>query len=211
MGESGEIETSESARLRVRIFVKDCWRTFEVLTSLHEIRLFGYFLSDAREDEVVIEGISDRDRLMEKAVATVYFNTVASLPDDNLKDPFLALILWETHHLLSDSSVNGMIYCLNLLNVIAPTAFDKARLLLLSQCDPGCPDDFRRLPTGDWGVIGKAVRILRTERNRKTREARELFEKLMASKSYQSLSMAGQDDFGELSPLDVDEFEEMVA
>jgi hypothetical protein len=59
-----------------------------VLTSLREIHDFAIFLSEAKEEDTVTDGVKERDRLNEQAVATVCFNTVASLPDHNRKEPF---------------------------------------------------------------------------------------------------------------------------
>jgi hypothetical protein len=188
-GESGGIETSPSVRPRVRITYGDRLHTYEVLASLRQAREFGIFLSKANEEDIVIDGVKDRDRLVEKAVATVYFNTVASLPDDNGKEPFLALILWETHYRIKDCSIDTVIYCFNLLNVIAPTAFNKAKLLILSQCDPSRSDDFVPLLAADWAIIGQGIRILAAEKNGKTKEARELLQKLRATGLYKSNPM----------------------
>lgn len=69
-------------------------------------------------------------------------------------------------------------YCWNRLNEIAPSGFDKARFLLLSQCDPRYPDDFRPLPNANWTIIGTAVETLKAERNGKKAEADELFRRL---------------------------------
>jgi hypothetical protein len=188
-GESSGTETLRSLRPRVKLMYNNCLHTYEVLTSLSEINKFGLFLSGAKEEDIVIDGVNERDRVVDKAVATVYFNTVASLPDDNAKEPVLALILWQTHDWLHLYSIDTVIYCFRLLNIIAATGFDKARLLILSQCDPGRPDDFVPLPTADWSVIGTGIRILRQEKNGKTNEARELLRKLRATGWYNSNPM----------------------
>jgi hypothetical protein len=91
--------------------------------------------------------------------------------------------------LIQDCSIDTAIYCFNLLNVIAPTAFDKAKLLILSQCDPSRPDDFVPLPTADWRIIGLGIRILSPEKNGKTKEARELLQKLKDTGLYKSNPM----------------------
>jgi hypothetical protein len=73
---------------------------------------------------------------------------------------------------------------LNLLNEMAPTAFDKARLLLLSQCDPCKHDSFIPLESPDRGPIAVAIHMLRTEKNGKAGEANELLRQLKNIEGY---------------------------
>jgi hypothetical protein len=63
---------------------------------------------------------------------------------------------------------------LNRLNEIAPSAFDKAKLLLLSQSDRICRDDYELGCMKDCIFTTDAIEMLRTEKNGRINEAREL-------------------------------------
>jgi hypothetical protein len=183
-GESGE-ECQHSGRPRVTLTVNRYSRTFESLNSLDETKHFAICLQEATEDGIVIEGIEGRDRLVEKAVSTIYSNTVASLADDDRKRNHLVLVLWVIHKRVSSCSIDAAIYCLNQLNEIAPTSFEKARVLLFSQLEPRCPDEFVLVPNPDCSVIRDATHMLRFEKNGKREEANALLLKLKEAGSYQ--------------------------
>jgi hypothetical protein len=140
-----------------------------------------YDLQRVDKNGISIDGVVVNDRQVEKAVETIYSNAVAHLPDDAHKRPFLVYILWKIQYGLLHDGLDGLIYCLNRLNEIAPTTFEKAQLLLLSQCDPGSPDDFMPLPDADWMTIEKAIDVLKEEKNGRMEDATELLRKLKAA------------------------------
>jgi hypothetical protein len=160
---------------RVTIKIADHSKRYRLLRSHHEVREFGVRLEQAKEKDIVIDGIEGRGRLIEKAVEAVYSNAVANICNCDAKKPFLALTLWQLHLLLNDWSIDAAIYCLNRLHKIAPSSFDKALLLLLSQC---IPSTFIPLPRADWRIIYNAIFMLQEEANGKTREADELLKRL---------------------------------
>jgi hypothetical protein len=123
---------------------------------------------------------------MEKAIAAVFANAVASLPDDHTKPPFLVMTLWEIRR-RSYTDFSSVMYCFDRIHEIAATSFDMATLLLLSQCDPDCPDDFVPLPNADREVIGDSIQILAKEKNAKIQETRDLLRRLSASGYYESV------------------------
>jgi hypothetical protein len=148
---------------------------------VYEILAFVDDLEEAKEHCIVLEGIDGRDRVVEQAVEIVYSNTVADFGNKYPKNPFLALTLWKIQQRLFLSSVNSSIYCLNRFHEMAPTAFDKARLLLLSQCDPASYGSFVPLPTADWEVINDGLAILKSDT---TDEATGLLQRLKDTGRY---------------------------
>jgi hypothetical protein len=164
-----------------------------VLKSLDEIMDFASDLMEADEGGISIDGMDEDDRPMEKAVATVCFNTEASLPDTNAKAPFLALILWVIGERTFRDTVDTVTYCFNLLHGIAPTGFDTAKLLLLSQCDPDHPDDFVPLQTANWSIIFDAVNMLESQKHRKKVEAKALLRQMRESVQYERIGWARRD------------------
>jgi hypothetical protein len=84
-------------------------------------------------------------------------------------------------------SIDATIYCLNELNKIAPTELDKARLLIVSQCDPDCHEGFLPQPKAYWKVIGYALLMLRREKNGQRKEAMELLDRLKSTGRYTAL------------------------
>jgi hypothetical protein len=177
-----EVETGR----RVILKKESGSETYSDFRNLREIEGFTSRLRHVKEEEIEIEGIERRDRLMEKAVATIYTNTVKAFPESRIKKPFLAMTLWALQKGLSDSSIDAEIYCLNRLNEIAPSAFEKARLLLLSQCKPLCPDEFIPLPNANRCMIGDAIRMLRYEKNGKRSDADALLALLKATGRYET-------------------------
>jgi hypothetical protein len=175
--ESGE-ECQHSGHRRVTLIVDGYSRTFESLNSVDEVQEFVRQLVYVKQDDIAIDGNESSDNLLEKAVAAVYSNTIASFPDGNAKGSYLAFILWTMQESLCLCSIDSSIYCLNRFHEIAPTDFDKARLLLLSQCDPLCPDKFCPLPKANWGVIKYAIGMLKREKNGKKDDAKALLLKL---------------------------------
>jgi hypothetical protein len=70
---------------------------------------------------------------------------------------------------------------------MAPTALDKARLLLLSQCDPNSPNPFVSIEYPKWCVIQKAIEWLKHERNVKVEEAKAFLRQLEENGRYEGL------------------------
>jgi hypothetical protein len=163
----------------VIITVKDHSTKYTVFKSLRKIRNFLQDLTDATEDGIVIEGSSSPHKV-EEAVRIVYTNIIASLPAGEARKQFAVLALWEMQKQLYESSIDSAIYCLNELHKIAPTAFEKARLLLCSQCD----QNFIPLATADWKIIGNAIQLLKKEKNGETAAARDLLQTLKDTGSY---------------------------
>jgi hypothetical protein len=135
----------------------------------------------------VIDGVYGSDHIVEKAIAAVFSNALSSLPDDHAKTPFLVMTLWEIRKQLHFSDLDSVKYCFDRIQEMAPTSFDIAKLLLLSQCDPDCPDDFVPLPSASHDLIDDAIRILTNEKNGKMKETRELLQRLGASGRYESV------------------------
>jgi hypothetical protein len=172
------IETAPVLRPRVTIRRGTHSTTYESFKSLDEIVSFAVALKYAGKDSIVVEGMKGKDRLVEKAVEAVYCNTVSDLGLNETTKPFLVLVLWVIQDQLELESIDAMIYCLNRLKEIAPTSFDLARLLLLSQSDVMCRDDFVLTLSNSLKVIAGAVGMLQTENNGRRKEARELLLKL---------------------------------
>jgi hypothetical protein len=163
----------------VTLTIKNYSTKYTVLQTFREVRDFAIDLKDAKEDGIVVDG-SHSPLKTEEAVRAIYNNVIVTGPLDS-GTPFLALILWQIHKWLFPYSINSVIYCLNELHKIAPTAFEKARLLLLSQCNP----DFIPLETADWSVIEDAVRMLKSEKNGETESARDLLRVLECTGRYE--------------------------
>jgi hypothetical protein len=161
----------EGSGPRVTITVEGRSTTYELLKSLTEIAEFAFDLKEAKEEDIVIDGIEDRDRLIEKAVEAVYSNAVANIPNCDTKRPFLVLTLWELGVSLREWCIDAAIYCFSHLHKIAPTGFDTARLLLLSQCIPGT---FTPLPRAERHLITNVVLMLEQEKNGKRKEANDV-------------------------------------
>jgi hypothetical protein len=179
---------SETAAVRPRVTIRkgNYSATYESLKSYKEIVYFGIDLGQADQGGIVIEGMNETNCVIEKAVEVVYGNTVSDLGLSETTKPFLALVLWVLHDWLSGESIDAMIYCLNRLNEIAPTTFDKARLLFLSQADNLCSDDFGMDATESWGIVHDAIGLLQTERNGRRKEAKELLRKLKNTGRFES-------------------------
>jgi hypothetical protein len=162
--------------------------TYNALRTLSEIRDFAIDLKDATEEGIRVEG--DSPNKVEEAVKAVLDNTRKNLPpgvqlDNDSGKPFLAMVLWEIQKWLYGCSIDSAIHCLTALNAIAPNAFEKARLLLLFQCN--YHSDFTPLPTADWSIIGNAVLMLKQEKNGRTADATHLLQTLKDTGRYESL------------------------
>jgi hypothetical protein len=158
--------------------------TFEVLNSLEQIDHFAMVLKQANETNIAIDEVQGNDRIVEKAVAVVYCNALTKLPNSPIKEQFLVLTLWRLHVWFLWNCIDAAIYCLNRLNEIAPAAFDKAKLLLMSQCNPLSPGKYLPLPNADATVIQDAVRMLEKEKNQKREDAKELLCQLKTTPLY---------------------------
>jgi hypothetical protein len=171
-------ETALAVRPRVTITVGNYSATYESFKSYDEIVSFAIQLKHAEKDGIVVERMDKSVCTMEKAVEAVYWNTVSDLGLSEATKPFLALVLWEIHDWIHWESIDAMIYCLNGLNEMAPTAFDKAKILLLSQSDYICRDDY----VFKWGensrVVSNAIALLKSEKNGRRKEARALLRKM---------------------------------
>jgi hypothetical protein len=178
---------------RVTITTENGSKTFVKLTSLSDIKDFASALSEVSEDGIAIDGIEEKDHIVERAVAVVYSNTVADLQSADAKEPFLALVLWVLHKWLYFICVDAVRYCMNRLHEIAPTGFDKEKLVLLSQCDLHCPGDFKPSPTADWAIIGEMVRKLKHESNGRSADARTLLRTLKDTGRYERLLVRWSD------------------
>jgi hypothetical protein len=179
-------DDAEGLGRRVRITAKGRSTTYEVLSSPRQIKLLKEGLTEANADDIVVDGISGKEGIVEEAVMAVYSNTVAALPDCDTKRPFLARILWEIWFWGYSRCIDVSIYCLNRLHDMAPTNFDKAKLLLLSQCYPEFPDDFIPLRRIDGMIRSDAINMLMKEKSRKTSEATDLLGKLKQSGRYKA-------------------------
>jgi hypothetical protein len=182
LGKPDSLVTPFDSGPHVTITIKRHSIRYRVLHSANEAIDFANSLDRAKEDGIVIEGIAGKDRILEKAIDTVYSNTAASLPDGDTKKPFLAFVLWQIQLYLGEYSIDSYIYCLNRLHELAATCFDKAKLLLLSQCN----SRFVPLATADKITIRNAVQMLRSEKNGKRAEARGLLRQLKATGRYEA-------------------------
>jgi hypothetical protein len=197
LSEEESVSVDEEPLPLVRITVKKRSRTFETLDSFEEMKDFAIFLSDAKAKDIAIDGVEGTDHIVEKAIATVYTNTAASMLDtDAGKKPHLALILWTMHMFMDSARVTAITYSLNRLNALAPTGFEKARLLLISQCHPSRPCGFRPGGDADWYVIGNATLMLETEKNGQKASAKQLLEKLKSTGRYSSVLGKSCDSLG---------------
>jgi hypothetical protein len=183
-GKSNRKKISVGPGHKVTITAFEHSKTYEILRSLDEIRSFAIDLEQSKAGDIVIDVIDGSDDVVAKAIAAVLSNAAVSLPDDHTKLPFLVMTLWEMRKYLRFADMNSVMYCLDQIREMAPTTFDLARLLLLSQCDPDCRHDFVPLPTADRDLIRDAIEMLKHEKNSKTREARGLLRRLKASGRY---------------------------
>jgi hypothetical protein len=170
----------------VTIYSEEGFKRWEVLRSMDEVDYFVSDLKYSKRRDIVIDGMPGQHRVVEKAVAAVYSNTAADLPDDETHKGFLLLILQKLQALLCRWSMESCVYCLHRAHAIAPTGFDQARLMLLSQCDPACPDEFVPLPNANWDTIESLILMLQKEKNGKAKEANQLLRKLEESGRYES-------------------------
>jgi hypothetical protein len=100
------------------------------LHSLYETHHFLRDLKEANESDIEVDGIDGTDRIVEKAVAAVYCNTVTAFANEDHKKPHLVMILWKLQRGLFMFCIDAFIYCLNQLHELAPTDFEKSSLLL---------------------------------------------------------------------------------
>jgi hypothetical protein len=185
--DSSSIESIGCDRYPIRqvtLTVGERSRTYGVLTSMKEVWHFVFDLRKVDENGISIDGVVVNDRQVEKAAETIYWNAVAHLPDDVHKRPFLVCLLWTIQSELYFGGLDASIYCLDRLHEIAPTNFEKARLLLLSQCDPASPDGLVPLRDADWEIIDEAIELLKNEKNGKANDAKELLGRLKAIGQY---------------------------
>ncbi|MDR1366507.1 MAG: hypothetical protein LBJ13_01195 [Puniceicoccales bacterium] len=181
-------------RVRIRI-IPEQLAEYTSLDSFDQAKNFAMDLSEAKEDQIQIEGDVNAQKI-ETAVRIVLENTVrkwfpnfdpngsfASIPDE--KKPMLAAFLWEIQEWLFMCSINSALYCLNKLHEIAPSDFDKAKLLLLSQCESERSPN--PLDGADWNVIGNAVLMLKREKNGRSEDAKILLGRLKRSDHYEAL------------------------
>jgi hypothetical protein len=183
---SNSIEIFRVSKPRVTITVAGHSRTYETLLSDDEAFAFAMDLAAANETDINLEGIEGRDRLMEKAVEAIYLNTVASFDDLDAAKPSLALILWTIQYCLSSHSIDSTLYCLNRLHEIAPTAFEKARLLLLSQWEIGCRSGWDEVPT-NFPVVNRAIRMLEEDKNGQRKQASEFLKQMKDSGRFSAI------------------------
>jgi hypothetical protein len=168
----------------VTIVLEHHFRRYEVLSSNDDARRFVRDLERAQPIHIAIDGMKGHHRIVEKAVAAVYSNTRATLPNDDVHKGLLLLILWALRAALSGWNFESAIYCLHRANDISPSTFDQVRLMLLSQCDPAYADEFVPLPNVDWVTMFSIVSTLRDEKNGKAKDARRLLRKLKDSGQY---------------------------
>jgi hypothetical protein len=166
------------------------------LDSVDDITEFLEDLLEATEEGILIEGIDEKNPLVDKAVEIVYSNTAAKFADGYSKNPFLALALWKLCNGLDTCSINACLYCLNLLHEMAPTDFEKARLLLLSQCDTSRYGEFILLPKADWDVIDTAIGIFQHQQNGRTGLAADLLGRLRETGQFRELLATGAEGCG---------------
>jgi hypothetical protein len=144
-------------------------------------------LRKAYEGGIVIDGIDGVDGgedAIEKAIATVYANTMGQFREGETKKMLSVLFLWVLYRNLPVYDIDSCLYCLDLIHEIAPTSIHIARYLLLSQSDPRRPDDFIPLQTVEWGVVASAIRLLEGEKNGETQVRMELLRRLKATGRY---------------------------
>jgi hypothetical protein len=195
-----QVKSPRPGRRSVTLTVKKCSTRYEVLRAVWEIQHFAKSLMKVDEGGIAINGREVSNHPMENAIAAVYCNTKASLPNTRPKAPFLALILWIIGQEASKYTIDTVTYCLDLLQMLAPTGFDTARLLLLSQCDPSRPDDFVLLETADWSVVREAVVMLEAQKHRKAKEAKALLKQLQENEQYRPMNWNTEDLVGITDP-----------
>jgi hypothetical protein len=166
----------------VTITVKGCSTKYAVLKSLRHIQDFAEDLRDVTEDGIEIED-SSSPRKFEEAVKTIYTNIIISFPEGDARNQFVASALWQMQLVLFQSNIDCTIYCLNELHKMAPTSFEKARLLLCGQCNP----DLTPLTEAEWNVIGSAILLLKNEKNGDGIAARDLLQTLKNTGKFEAL------------------------
>jgi hypothetical protein len=179
--ESNSVETDQVELPRVVITVRHRVNVYESFHSRYGIEEFVRNLAEAKERGVRFEGAEG----IEEAIKAVYANTAAAFPDGCSKNPFLAYVLWKLYEGLRGYSFDTRIYFLNRLHEMAPTGWDKARLLILSQCDPCRYGSYILVPNPDVHVIADAIGILKRQKNGRAAEARELLLQLKDAGGYE--------------------------
>jgi hypothetical protein len=186
-GSSSGVEgESKPAMPCVTITAEGCCHPYRVAVFSDEIERFGMRLTNADENGIEIEGIEEDEDIVEKAIETVYSNTVASFPEGDARKSFSVMFLSIMSLQMSLFDIDSRRYCLKLRRAIAPTSVDVARHLLLSQCDPNRPNEYVPLHKPDWGVVAMAIRILQSEKNGRTNERMTLLRILKAQPEYEA-------------------------
>ncbi|MDR2735334.1 MAG: hypothetical protein LBB20_00625 [Puniceicoccales bacterium] len=167
------------------------------LKSTREARNFAMDLTDKKKGKVMAASNSGEEMKISDVVKLVLRNTLKDLIKedvdlDNIKGEelvdkfkdskkdkaFFVSILWTIQSMLIGYSVNSSIYCLNLFHKIAKNSFEKARLLLLSQCDQNSSDEYIPRKDSDREVMKVAINMLKYEKDGYTKDADELLKKL---------------------------------
>ncbi|MDR0351616.1 MAG: hypothetical protein LBH49_03135 [Puniceicoccales bacterium] len=171
------------------------------LKSIQDAKYFAMALTKANENQIVIDGQSSEGKISD-AVKLVLGNTIKNLWSDfsgnfdsfdasgfpKDKKPFLAAVLWVMQGILFLHSIDTSIFCLNLLHRIAESSFEKAELLLLSQCkeekkgEPGY--NFTPNEDANWNIIGEAIMMLENEKNGNSQNANGLLIVLKQNKEF---------------------------
>lgn len=156
--------------------------TYKTCKSAEEM---SNFVSDCIEGkEIRINDIPQSSMPLNSATAAIISNTARELESsamdidyahmqENYK-PLIALISWIGFQQFSSVSPDTSTICLEILNKIAPSNYDKAELILKSQC----VSNYEPAKNADWRIIGEAVNMLKHEKNGHTGEANNLLAKL---------------------------------
>jgi hypothetical protein len=182
--DSDEGEVDVGPGHAVTIIYEDRFRRYDVFRCHEDALHFAVDLEHAKQRHIAIDGMKWHHRIVERAVAAVYANTLADFPDDDVHKGLLLLILWDLQVAFYDWNLGASIYCANRAHEITQIGFDEKRLMFLSQCDPARPDEFVPLPNANPVVMGNVICMMRKEKNGKTKEAERFLRKLEDSGRY---------------------------
>lgn len=162
-------------------------QVFSRITNSTEAKNFADALYEAKYDDIEIESktgrVTSSSRLNDAIDVIINNSFLKAATNEKLKLLYM-VFLWSIYKSVFPSNLETQGFCYERMNEIAKTSFEKARLLLLSQCEAETVIPFEN---ADWGIIGDAVYMLADEKNGCREQAFELLEKLKKTGKYPML------------------------
>lgn len=162
-------------------------RLFSRITNSTEAKNFADALYEAKYDDIEIESkigmVTSHSRLNDAINVIINNSFLEASTNEKLKQLYM-VFLWSIYKSVFPSNLETQGFCYEKMNEIAKTSFEKAELLLLSQCKTG---KVVPLESADWSIIGDAVYMLADEKNGYRERAFELLKELKATGKYPML------------------------